>query len=239
MLKNNKILFIFLTVLILFFSLCTLSLGASNTYIDPNYDYLYDFNMTEKNDEVIALEDSLKNDDRVKSGEYYYFIAYDSGRWSYQAFLIKKSAIDNTLYITFDYWHANGPESFLITFMKQESYTDGDFIRYSSADKVVSKEIEGYYCFGISADFDTENNCYNFYPFATNYVGKIVRKCSNGTEKVFMNAPTQMATILMGAEPEKIMTEILKILPMILVVVVSLVGLRKALQMLFKLLRQS
>lgn len=49
----------------------------------------------------------------------------------------------------------------------------------------------------------------------------------------------QLGEIVETTEPQEVMSEILGILPLILVVVVSLVGLRKALSMLFKLLRQS
>lgn len=63
----------------------------------------------------------------------------------------------------------------------------------------------------------------------------------NSGNVFFQKAPllTKMAQVVQESKPEETLKEIVGILPLILVVVVSLIGLHKALSMLFRLLRQS
>ena len=58
------------------------------------------------------------------------------------------------------------------------------------------------------------------------------------TGKVFFRV-TPLAKMMVAEKPEKVMTEIVGMLPLILVVVVSFLGLRKALRMLLSFLRRS
>lgn len=58
------------------------------------------------------------------------------------------------------------------------------------------------------------------------------------TGKVFFRV-TPLAKIMVAEKPEKVMTEIVGVLPLILVVVVSFLGLRKALKMLLIFLNRS
>lgn len=75
----------------------------------------------------------------------------------------------------------------------------------------------------------------------SNYIGYANCNCYNLDGTVFFKAPAKGILVqkLEGVEMSQIMKEIIVILPLTIVVVVSLVGLRKALAMLFTLLRKA
>lgn len=170
---------VFALILIFFLLLTSFFSVYANNYIDTKYDYLYDYKLSESTDELKQLEQNVLKDDRVASGEYYYFITYNIGHWAYETTLVKKSSCPLVSYITFGNWNANGPELFYFTLMSVNSYHDGDIIGTLTA----CPENTSYYGVFNCANFDSDNKTYTFYPFVTNYVGDIVRKCYNGDMK--------------------------------------------------------
>lgn len=245
MLKNNKIyITLFLVFIILFFT-CSSVFAVSGNTINISDDVNYDFVMNESNGSVVNLKNSIINDKRYKTGDYYYFITYNYGDNCYNSYLIKKSVLSGSLSIVFGGWHEGGYDHFFINISESNLLSTGDLIRVSGKNGWEINKFENssntYYGIILSGQVNISSHTITF-PFATDYTGNVVRNCTDGSEKVFFEAPvqlTQMAEILAEAEPERTMEEILGILPVILIILVSLIGLRKALQLLFNFLRKS
>lgn len=215
MTKNKKYILFFLAFIFIFM-LQTIS--QASTFIDIQYDYLYEYKINAKNEDVKKLEEKVLQDDRVKSGDFYYFIAYSTGDFCYNTYLIRKKAIKDTLYIHFANWNGNGMESFFVGFSNEDLQSNGDYILYSGRNGYgYNYENSGLYSFNISANLDKDNKIYTF-DFATNYEGKIVRKCSNDKEKTFF-FQTTVPILEQVTELPKVIKEIItKIIPVGLVV---------------------
>lgn len=241
MCKSKKLLFILLLTFMIF--TLSSSVFAAGSKIDINYDYLYDYKLT-TNDDINNLVSKIEKDSRVTSGDYYYFIGYNRGDYCYNAYLVKKDSISNNLNLVFGGWSGNldNQEHFYILLSPNDLKSEGNLILYSGNNGYAINKYENsnnnYYGILITGYFDSNNKVYTF-PFATNFEGKIIKSCSNDSEKVFFKAPIPLVALVKEEELTQVMKEILVILPMILVVMVSYLGLRKALSMLSMLLRQS
>lgn len=176
--KYNKV-FLILLVVFIIFNFCFVYAG---TFIDTNYDYLYSYSHY-TNDELKSLRDTVKNDNRVVSGEFYYFVVYNYGDRIYNTFLIRKSCVDTALSLHFANWGEAGWEGFQVKLSTSDLQSSGDFIHYSGRNgfaKLVDNN--NYYAFNLFAQFDSTNKIYKFI-YESNYTGDIFRDCANDERK--------------------------------------------------------
>lgn len=258
MLKNKKILIILSIIVFLFINITTsfasgYDYNYSNNIIDTNKDYDYKYkpvnstNIDNKNFSLTDYVPELEADSRVSSGDYYYFIVYNYiNSKSVTIYLVKKSAMMSSVNLVFNNWNCNTETSgykmnhFGLT-ISNSKLTGDDFIVYSG-NAIYYEKLKAIptATYGIILSGIKKNDENVFYiPVVTNYDKDVKMNFYNGSSTVFYQAPTRLGGIVQRAEPTAIMTEVLNILPMILVVMVSYLGLRKALSMLSMLLHQS
>lgn len=240
--KKTKKLFLGLVLFIIILFLHSSSFAAQGNSIPISDDFKYDFVMNQNYEKLKAQKELVLKNDLYLSGDYYYFITYNYGDRCYNTYLIKKDVMPSTLNIVFGGFNERGNDHFFINITDVDLRDTGDLILLSGYNgweiNKFENPISTTYGIIASASIHSSENIIDF-PFATDFVGKIVRNCSNGTQKVFMNAPTHLAAIAMGAELDKVLAEILEILPVVLITLVSLIALYKGLKMLFLLLHQS
>lgn len=223
MIENKKyfIIPLFIIFILAFTFLSSFSSVKAVRHIDEQYDYLYSYEPF-IDDNVQALVDKALKDDRVSSGDFYYFVAYNYGDRCFNCFLFRKSAIkDNTLYLLFNGWgeyssvYNSDTECFDIKFPDDFDGNSDNFVRLSGRN---CWDNEKKY-FNITGLPDIDNKRYRF-PFATNFDGKIVRQCSNGEEKNFFFQTQTTIPILEQVEelPKMVKEIMMKIIPVGLVV---------------------
>lgn len=237
MTKSNKI-YILLFLLFIFISL---SSSVSAVFDSLYWDKYYDVEVV-KNSQVERLENLCLSDNRVISGDYYYLVTYNVGDGCYNAVLIPKDYVNiDTAYCTRQDFNPNNYWQGRLFFTSTKP-NKNDFITLSGNNAILPNDDyvdnNGNWSAKISIKYDDTEQKYTI-PFATNIPINCSLKYSETEQKVFMYAPTLLNRAIQGEELEKVMTEILQILPTILVVMVSYLGLRKALSMLSTLLHQS
>ena len=237
MAKSKKI----YILLILIFLLISFSSSVFATFSGLYWDKYYDVEVA-KDDEVQRLENLCLADNRVISGDYYYLITYNVGDDVYNAVLIPKDYINiDMAYCLRENFNPNSYWQGRLFFTSTKP-TIRDFIILSGKNAVLPNDdyvdSNGNWSAKISIKYDNTNQKYTI-PFASNIPINCALKYSENEQMVFMYAPTLLNRAIQGEELEKVLVEIIQILPMILVVMVSYLGLRKALSMLSTLLHQS
>lgn len=208
-----------LTIIIIFFLLLFIGSNVfASTFIDVNYDYLYEYKINTEEENVKILEERLKKDDRVLSGDFYYFAGYNYGDRIYNAYLIRKTSIDEDITLHFLNWGERTWEGFQFKLSKNDLQSTGDFIHYSGRNGFGKlKDDTSYYSFGFYAQFDSSNKTYTF-PLVTNYDKDIAIKLHNGENRFFFQSQTIPIITQVTAIPQMITTTIKKIIPVGLVI---------------------
>lgn len=217
---KNKVFIISFIVLILF-SFFNFNVFADSSF-DANYDYLYNFKIDNSFDahnsfrdpgsspsaDIQSIIDDNNKDDRIVSGDYFYFIMTD---WDGLANVyIKSSAISNL------YFKYTPDSSCVIYILFDDGLSSSDYFLKSGSwhgNDPSKHKICGCFFF---LDYDNKILSTNF---ATNYPGNIPVILHDGsTRDFFLGAPTFTLTKEVGQIPE-IMTKIIKqVLPIGLIV---------------------
>lgn len=236
MLKNKKLFFTFSLIFILFVLLFNTNVQAFSE--NEKYNYICD---TSKYYEFLPI---VENDKYYKDG-YDFFYYYNYGERKLCVIYIKKENININPYLHYLRTADGINECFNIYFSNITDETQLDYKSYYidtnnktlveyCPDWIVQSNETGSF---IDSCTGYINNNDLTIAFNTSFNKEIYTNSTNS--EVFLMAPTRLGMVTLGAEPAKILKEILEILPMTLVVVVSYLGLRKALEMLSNLLHQS
>ena len=148
-LKRFSLLLIIFLIIFLFF----LSTSCSAILIEEEYDYLYNYVIMEDTSHIDSYIESVRNDNRVLSGDYYYFI-YSGCNWDdpmtvYYSYFLKKDISD---FVIFDF---NG-------YSVWQTSCDVITFFYCKGDDV-------YKMFDTGGYLDSTSKTYTFKSFATNY----------------------------------------------------------------------
>ena len=163
-------------------------------HIDENYDYMYTYEpFVDSN--IQDLVDRVNNDDRVASGDYYYFVTYNYGDRVFNCMLFRKSALKSkTLYLLFNGWgeysdvYNCDTECFDIQFPSDFDSSNSNLIWFNGRNCWDnSKKL-----FNFTGLPDMDNKRYRF-PFATNFDGDIVRELKNGETYYFYRGQPYLA----------------------------------------------
>lgn len=244
---KNKILAI-LSIFILIICFLTTNIFAASSY-NKNYDYLYDFvidneftySASEGSTKIDNLEtyiNSNLNDDRVESGDYYYFI-FQSYFKGLQNVLVKKSAI-NKVVLT-NRLIRNDLNTILYNIDFSDNFNSSDVVWLNGKAEYTSTGIHNISFYCDSNDNKLITN------FATNYDGNIIYTCTNGDVKTFFQGTPvteqpeiqekTLAPILEKVEmKEPIMTTIVGLAKLLIPLLICLIGFWKAWQLLSKTL---
>ena len=188
--KNNVFLNKILPLLsiVLLFSFIFINNNIFAACIDTNYDYLYNYNNI-TNSNIDSQVQNIINDERVVSGEYYYFCYYNTGDKSYMTVLIPKNVVTTN--------------SFRFLNFYQDSEKCQSFGLFLSNDKIENSVIrvsgvKGYdnvnsFNLWVGGYYDEANKCFNI-PFASNFDKDIIYNCSNGDIKPFFQVPPVVET---------------------------------------------
>ena len=197
---KNKILTI--SIIFILISFCFVS-NSFAVCIDTSYDYLYSYNIIEDDQSTENVETILK-DDRVISGDYYYFCYYNTGNYCYMTVLVPKNLVTTNNFKFLDFYQKTEKcQSFGLYL--SDSNICSSIIRINGSSGYDGSNgtnlwVGGYY--------DETNKCFNF-PFATNFDEDIDYICSNGDVKNFFQATPTVPEIPAGKIPET-MAEIMK-----------------------------
>lgn len=230
MLKNKKLFVVLLiTLILLVFSVSSCFAGTGYNYtIGTGTDNSYGYSVSAFNDLVL----SAQNDRRVTSGDYYYFVSYNYGDRCINSVLVKKSSCDSSFgHLNESFWNESGYYHYILNISSSNLSTlDIVYLNGSNALKSDNTSIVGL---SICSDSD------NVFYLATNYDKNIY--CDSSCEQVFIQAPAQgeIAPKLEGVEMSQAMKEIVGLVPLVIGLLVLAIGLRKALQILFQILRNS
>lgn len=228
MLKNKKlfvVLLITLILLVLSLSSCFASSGYNYT-IGTGPDNSYGYNVSTFN----GLVESAKNDSRVTSGEYYYFVSYNYGDRVINSVLVNKNACDIGYgYLNTSFWNERGYYHYILN-LSSSDLTTNDIIYLSGMNALKNDNTS---IVGLSVCSNSDNVFY----FATNYDKTIY--CDSTCEQVFTLAPGVVTPALEGVEMTQAMKEIVGLVPLVIGLLVLAIGLRKALQTLFQVLKNS
>lgn len=194
--KVNKFIFKVLILFIIFYIVLSTFFSAvfATRHIDENYDYLYTYEpFIDSN--IQSLIDDVQNDDRVASGDFYYFVSYNYGDRCFNCFLFRKSALKSKiLYLLFNGWgeystvYKSDTECFDIKFPDDFDGNSTNFVRFSGRN---CWDNEKKY-FNITGLPDMDNKRYRF-PFATNFDGDIIRELNNGETYYFYRGQPYLA----------------------------------------------
>ena len=212
---KNKVFIISFIVLILF-SFFNCSVFADSSF-DPNYDYLYKFKIDNNLDIHCSNTESIINstiddnnkDDRIVSGDYYYFIFSD---WDGLANVFIKKSVINNIYLSY---HFTGQGVPFYGFFCDGITSDDVFLKSGTWQRY-DLNVSRICTIIFNCDYDNKILTTNF---VTNYPGNIPVLLKNGsTCDFFAVAPTFHLTEAVGQIPE-IMTKIIKqVLPIGLIV---------------------
>lgn len=198
------------------------------------------FILDSENSKIYNLVVKCEADERVQSGQYYYFVSYFSGACSYFAVLVDKSIIDIEPYLRYQL-NVNGYYQYILALTTKNCFSNNycngvDFINIEGYTGRYGDAVSFYNNYGHSGIIVSGSESENIYPFATNYDNPI--KVYGTENDFFYLTPTVLQTTLKKVEMSVVLTEVVKLIPLILVVVVCFLGLRKALRMLLMLLRR-
>lgn len=221
MLNNKKVLIIsLLTVILLFFSVSNCFASTPTTSEEPFEGTL--------SDDVLSKVHNFMNDNNFTD----YIFCYGSYLYNVNFFIFFNSSESGMLY---EFYNSSYRYYYLkpVNACSYVIYTLSDF---TSSDTVFDKEL--FFC-------EADNNlCTGIYDTPITFFDSTVDIYdSNKVDLVFqvppvVEAQAVVANQLEGVQMIQVMKEIMGVLPLIIVVVVSLVGLRKALQMLSTLLHK-
>lgn len=234
--KNKKLFFILLLTLILL-SFSISSFAYSNDIV---YNYICD------KDYYSEYVEALSNNIYYNNPDYCYFIYYNYGERVNFVVFIKKEDINISPYLSYLRTADSKNECFNIYF---SSKNKEDITIYPYSLNLKNKTLSSYYpdwllrsdgnlLFLDSCTGWINDNDLNIY-FTSNCPVNIYTNSSLNT--YFFPAAPQgiVAHQVETVEMSQVLQEIVALLPTILVVLVSLVGLRKGLKMLETFLRQS
>lgn len=227
MLKNKKLFVVLLiTLILLVFSVNCFAATGYNYTIGTGTDNQYGYSVSAFNDLVL----SAQNDSRVTSGEYYYFVSYNYGDRCINSVLVKKSSCDSSFgHLNESFWNESGYYHYILNISSSNLSTlDIVYLNGSNALKSDNTSIVG-----LSVCSNSDNVFY----FATNYDKTIY--CDSTCEQVFTLAPGVVAPALEGVEMTQGMKEIVGLVPLVIGLLVLAIGLRKGLQTLFQVLKNS
>lgn len=221
--QRKKLLLILLFVVVLFISFFGFSnksyavdINSFEEWVDTNYDALsytlkdYTYIIIKNNDNIVMFYTNAPN-------AQFYFNGTNSGIYGYRARVSLTSDIGNHLYSAYVF-NPNGDNSFV---MPTNLDTEFDTSCNESNTSIIN---------------DFEKNSENFLYSSGSY---LINGAETTAKKSIPLLLTPLAVIVAMAQPQGVMKEILIVLPLILVVVVSFLGLRKALRMLLTLLARS
>lgn len=186
---------IFILFIIFYIILSTFfSSVFAKLHIDENYDYMYAYEPFIDENIQNAI-DNVQNDDRVSSGDYYYFIFYNYGDRCFNTMLFRKSALEVTqLKLLFSGWGEYSSvyncetERFYLQLPDSFSSGNGNLVWYAGRNMYESSTNR----MGLDGLPDLDNKRYRF-PFATNYSGDIVREMNNGETYYFYRGQPYLA----------------------------------------------
>lgn len=232
--KCLKTLIVILFCFNLFF-FCSKTFANVIDYTEYNYTF-------SNNDEVKSLAETAKNDSRVLSGDYYYFVYYSLGDYCYNSILIPKNKLDYSrpLLLT-DYWSQSGGIAIYVLLGNSDFSDD---VIYLAGRAGVGNEVYNGNSYGVIylTGYYDESDKTSTVSLATNFDRNMYIPLSNGTEKVFLTAPAQgiLAPRLEQVEMSQPMMTILGgFLKYLVPLVVLLVAFWKGWQLLLRLLERA
>lgn len=209
---------IFVTIILFILVFFISSNCFAGTFIDRNYDYLYEYKINSEEENVKKLEEQIKKDDRVISGEFYYFAGYNYGDRIYNAYLIRKNSFDTQITMHFLNWGEANWEGFQFKISKENLKSKGDFMYFTGRNGFeLLKDDTSYYAFNFFGYFDKSNKTYTF-PLVTNYDKDIIIKLHNNETRFFFQSQMMTAITQVAEIPQTIMKMIRKTIPAGLVV---------------------
>lgn len=227
MLKNKKFLIIsLLTAFILVFSFSSCFAATLNSS--------YTFNVDSENSSIVELKELCEADERVISGNYYYFVGYNTGDDCYDAYLVSKdSSFLDKPYISCSDWSKNGYYQSVLVLLD----SSGDIIRISGRNGINSSYT------GVFIDVYSSDSSYTI-PFATNYPSTYYISTDEGLISFFQMAPQGITQTLVEeltkAKPmEEMKTIVLGYLKYLIALVISVIAFWKGWQFLSMQLRKA
>lgn len=227
--KNRKILFTVLFVLLFILINCSRCFASTEYSVGVGEDNNCGYSVEKFN----SLVKQAQEDERVTSGKYYYFVSFNYGDRCINSILIDKSVCDlNYGYIINEAnWGQNGFYHHVLNISTTDlKYENTVTLSGRNALKRDNSDI-----IGLSICRNKDGVFY----FSSNYDHNIYTD-KDCTKVLFHPAPQEIvARQVEMVEMSQVQAEILGILPLILVLVVSFLGLRKALKMLQTFLHRS
>lgn len=233
--NKKSIVLISILLIVFYFSLSSFVSASTISSLDDS-EINYQIDMSTYSTVQSAL-DKFKKSDYYKNSNYYYFCGYEW--WHRQAFvfLIDKTLVSSsTLSMLISDVDLDN-QSFVIDFGERD-IKDQFIVFDGNADGICyNYDIDNHTTFKFAGMFNKEKNTF-YIPFDTNFP-KITKTRSDGKTFDFFVGTPLLAPIVQKVEMSQVVAEIVGLLPLAIGLLVSVIGLKKALQDLQNRLRAS